>query len=403
MYEQPTSQAPSAAPEDATADSSEMQAAQPAQQDWRQIWENLVRLGLGEVALRIGTGLSSIVLILLVIWVMGNFYLNGQIDAPREAVMAAGLPTPVSPILPPDFTPQSLFSVGVPRLAVLHTTLPSLPRFDVSTYEVQKGDTIFGIAEKFNLKPETILWGNYHILADDPHRLRPGQKLNILPVNGVYYKWNAGDGLTAVSKYFSVQPEDIVAWPGNHFDADKIGDYANPNIAADSWVIIPGGRREFITWSAPRITRDNPGVAKIMGPGFCGTVTDGAMGVGTFIWPSTEKYLSGYDYSTETNHFGIDIGGKLGNPIFATDNGVVVYSGWNNWGYGNVVVVDHGNGWQSLYAHLQTILVSCGASVYQGGTIGYMGSTGNSSGPHLHFELRSDKYGRPNPWDYLQK
>ena len=140
-----------------------------------------------------------------------------------------------------------------------------------------------------------------------------------------------------------------------------------------------------------------------MGPGFCGTITDGAVGIGTFTWPTTEKYLSGFDYSPDTNHYGIDVAGKLGNPIYAVDNGVVVYSGWNNWGYGNVIVIDHGNGWQSLYSHLSTIGVSCGASVYQGGTIGYMGSTGNSSGPHLHFELRSDKYGRPNPWDYLKR
>jgi murein DD-endopeptidase MepM/ murein hydrolase activator NlpD len=130
---------------------------------------------------------------------------------------------------------------------------------------------------------------------------------------------------------------------------------------------------------------------------------DGPVGTGTFIWPTTEKYLSGYDYSPETNHWGIDVAGRLGNSIFATDNGVVVYAGWNDWGYGNVVVIDHGNGWQTLYAHLSAFNVDCGSYVYQGDTIGAMGSTGNSSGPHLHFEMRSDKYGRANPWNFLTK
>jgi murein DD-endopeptidase MepM/ murein hydrolase activator NlpD len=126
------------------------------------------------------------------------------------------------------------------------------------------------------------------------------------------------------------------------------------------------------------------------------------MGSLTFIWPTTERYLSGYDYSPETNHFGIDIAGDLGNPIFAADHGVVVYAGWNDYGYGEMIVIDHGSGWQTLYGHLNQVNVVCGQEVYQGDTIGLMGSTGKSTGPHLHFEMRSDKFGRVNPWDFLQ-
>ncbi|MCJ7625145.1 MAG: M23 family metallopeptidase, partial [Anaerolineaceae bacterium] len=155
-------------------------------------------------------------------------------------------------------------------------------------------------------------------------------------------------------------------------------------------------------WSAPRITRDDPAVAKVYGPGYCGEVMDGPIGNGTFVWPTVERYLSGYDYSPETNHRGIDISGMLGNSIFAVDSGVVVYAGWNDWGYGEVVVIDHGNGWQSLYAHLSTYNVECGSYVYQGDVIAAMGSTGKSSGPHLHFELRSDEFGKVNPWNFLQ-
>jgi murein DD-endopeptidase MepM/ murein hydrolase activator NlpD len=371
---------------------------------WSQIWEGLVRLGLGEVTLRIGTGLASFVLVLLVVWVMGNFYLKSQVTPSGELVMAAPLPTPTATLPSPQvMISQKNWAGGITRLVVPHTILPARPRFEVVQYLVQKGDTVIGIAQKYGLKPETILWGNYYILADNPDRLLPGQKLNILPVDGMYYEWHAGDGLNGVAKFYGVTTDEIVNWPGNHLDVKSLGDFAHPNIKTGTWIMIPGGHRDFIVWSAPRITRDNPAVAKIFGAGFCGKVNDGPIGTGTFIWPSTEKYLSGYDFSPETNHWGIDIAGKLGNPVYAADNGVVVYAGWNDWGYGNVVVIDHGNGWQTLYAHLSVVGVQCGAYVYQGSTIAQMGSTGASSGPHLHFEMLSDKYGRANPWNFLQK
>ena len=89
-------------------------------------------------------------------------------------------------------------------------------------------------------------------------------------------------------------------------------------------------------------------------------------------------------------HNGLDYDGVTGDPIYATDSGVVIYAGWSDRGYGNTIVIDHGNGYLSLYAHLMDggIAVGCGAAVYGGTTIGYMGSTGNSTGSHLHFELR---------------
>jgi murein DD-endopeptidase MepM/ murein hydrolase activator NlpD len=117
------------------------------------------------------------------------------------------------------------------------------------------------------------------------------------------------------------------------------------------------------------------------------------------IWPAPGYYLSGYDYNPGI-HEAIDIGGAEGNAVWATDNGVVVYAGWHDGGYGNLIVIDHGNGWQSAYAHLQSVLVGCGYGVYQGETIGYLGNTGNSSGAHLHFELRLNGV-RVNPWNYL--
>jgi LysM repeat protein len=372
------------------------------------IWEKVSRAGLGETVFRLGTHLLSIALVLIVVWAMRAFYLKAQQEsdrAPRHAVLAAALPSPTPTEAPPDlplFTDiEYTMENGIPRLAMLYTDIPTRPRGDVITYTVQKGDTIFGIAEKFNLKPETILWGNTYILGDNPHLLIPGLALNILPVNGTYHRWSAGEGLNGVAKGYGVTPEEILNWPGNGLDPNTVGDYSNPNIEPGTFLVVPGGQRAFVTWSAPRISRDNPGVAKILGPGSCGIVVDGAVGIGTFVWPTNAHFLSGYDYSPGTNHFGIDLDGDLGDPIYASDNGVIVYAGWNNWGYGNVIVIDHGGGWQTLYAHLSYIGVGCGQSVYQGVVIGSMGSTGNSSGPHLHFEMLNEQYGKVNPKNFL--
>ena len=377
----------------------------PTSRSWRDRWDSIVRMGLGDISLRVGTVIVSIALVLLVVWVMGRFYLSGNINETSLAEAAAPTSTPTSIVeLPPFEVPSSKDStVALSRITDMHTLLPQKPRYEIDLYTVVEGDTIFGIAEKFNLQPQTILWGNLYTLGDDPHKLRPGQDLNILPLDGVLHRWTTGEGLNGVSEYYGVTPEDIINWPGNNLSLDTIGEFAQPNIENNTDLFVPGGSRGFVTWSAPRISRSNPAVAKILGPGYCGVIVDGAVGIGTFVWPTTARYISGYDYSPATNHFAIDIGGTAGNAIYASDNGVVVYSGWNDYGYGNMVVIDHGNGWQTLYAHLLgDLLPGCGSSVYQGDMVAHLGSTGNSSGPHLHFEMMSDTYGKVDPKLFLQ-
>lgn len=366
----------------------------------------LSRLGIADPALRIGTHMLFIALALLVVWVMRSYYLRSQTpETPQVAAQAAILPTStpthILPNLPPLSAGGNGYQVGIPRLAQVHTTIPTRPRTEVIIYVVKPGDSVFGIAEQFGLKPETILWGNYFTLADNPHALTEGQELNILPVDGTYHRWSAGEGLNGVAQGYSVTPEDIINWKGNNLNPETLGDWSNPNIEPGTFLVVPGGSRQYVTWSAPRITRANPGVAKFIGPGACGTIMDGAVGTGAFIWPSAAHFLSGYDYSPSTNHFGIDIDGDLGEPMWAADSGVVVYAGWNNFGYGNMVVIDHGNGWQTAYAHMQVITVICGQSVFQGTPTGTIGSTGKSSGPHIHFEMLHDNYGKVNPWDFL--
>jgi murein DD-endopeptidase MepM/ murein hydrolase activator NlpD len=301
-------------------------------------------------------------------------------------------------VLPPLALDQPVAYQGIPRLPNLHTTVPTRPRVEVITYTVQVGDTLFSIADKFGLKPETVLWGNFETLEDNPHLLRPEQVLNILPVDGTYYQWAEGDTLQAVAEFFDVEPQAILEYPGNRFDLTETS-LENPGIEAGRWLIIPGGKRALKDWGPPAITRSNPASASYYGAGHCGSVYEGAIGTSTFVWPTISHTISGYSYNPGV-HPAIDIAGSEGTPVYATDSGVIVYAGWSNYGYGYLIVIDHGNGWQSAYAHLSAVSVGCGQSVFQGGTIGAVGNTGNSYGAHLHFEL---VYGgaKLNPLDFL--
>ncbi len=387
-----------------TSDPQPVESSTPAEPKWLMIWKHLRHWGLGDSALRIATTAATTLLILLIVWVMGMFsgQNNNLANNSASIAMAEALSESASTVVPPPFSAREMTSQGVDRQIGLNTILPvRLARYEVVDYTVESGDSIFSIADKFTLRPESILWGNRYTLGDDPHFILPGQTLKILPVDGVLHQWSAGEGLNGVAEYYKVTPEDIINWPGNHLNVKTIGDFANPNIPPETMLVIPGGQGSFSDWRTPRITRTEPASAKHLGPGACSGSFDGVTGSLTFTWPTTERFLSGYDYSPETNHFGIDIAGKLGNPIFAVDNGVVVYAGWNDHGYGEMIVIDHGAGWQTLYAHLSVVNVFCGENVYQGDVIGSLGSTGKSSGPHLHFEMRSDEFGRVNPWNFL--
>lgn len=358
---------------------------------------NLAQMGLGESLLRVGTNLFSIIAIGIVILLVQIFYRQSN-PLPESA---SGVPAsaPASAELNP-LPRQNNFFFGVSRAAQLHTNVPSRPRQEITMYTVLDGDTVFGIAEKFGLEPQTILWGNFNILYDDPHSLKAGQELVILPVNGVYWEWLGGIPFGEWAKFYGVTASAIIELPGNHLDSNAVGDYENANIRTGTWLIIPGGKKEFSSWGAPLgVTRENPASARVLGDGACDPVTGGAIGYGSYVYPTNKHYLSGFDYSEKANHRGIDLAGAEGEGVYASDAGVIVYSGWNNYGYGNMIMIDHGNGFQTLYAHLSALNRGCGQSVGQGETIGAVGSTGRSSGPHLHFEIMAGV--KVNPWDYL--
>jgi Peptidase family M23/LysM domain len=349
--------------------------------------------------LKVGLSVLGVLLLLLATFMAWQRVRGGTGKNPF-AVSAAQTSSPgreQAALLPPYATP-SIPQEGIVRLTNPKTIFPNRPRVNVITYTVQLGDNLFSIADVYGLKPETILWGNFDTLKDNPEVLQINQVLNILPVNGVYYQWKKGDTLASVAGAFKANPEDIENFIGNRIDLTTTLT-STVGIAPGTWVIVPGGKRPLKDWGPPAIPRSNPAVARYYGPGSCGSVYEGAIGTGVFVWPTTEHFISGYNFSPI--HQAIDIAGQLGNAVYAADSGVVVYAGWSNYGYGNLLVIDHGNGWQTAYAHLNSIGVGCGQSVARGTMVAALGTTGNSSGPHLHFEMAYNGV-KVNPLDYVQ-
>jgi len=363
-------------------------------------WENALRWVINTLVVFI-VGITG-----LLVWDTfiygGSALSHSRNNRPETVVFSTPTESPQTEAavnLPGYQVDPSLGKISLNRVIRLETEIPVRPRVDVITYTVQLGDSIFSIADDFGIKAETVLWGNYEVLKDNPHLLKTGQSLNILPVDGTYYQWHEKDTLSQIASFFKVDPQEIIEYPGNRFDLTETT-LEDPGLEPDHWLIIPGGWRPLKDWGPPAITRSNPASAAYYGAGHCGSIYQGAIGTGTFIWPTASRQVSGYNY-TPPVHSAIDIGGQTGNAISAVDNGVVVYAGWSDYGYGYLIVVDHGTGWQSAYAHLSAVGVSCGQSVFQGTVIGALGSTGNSSGPHLHFELVFNG-SKLNPLNFLQ-
>lgn len=299
---------------------------------------------------------------------------------------ATGLGQPVTlPELPSSVPGEQ----AIVRLVALKTEIDRSVTYETSRYTVQRGDSVFKIASDHSIKPETLLWANYETLQDSPDSIRVGQVLNIPPVDGIYYQWQEGDTLQSIADEFEADPDAILNWPGNAIDL------TNPTVEAGTYVMVPGGQREFVQWIIPQVARGSSGTANVGGAA-CG---GGAYGSGGFIWPSGTHTVSGNEYWS--GHLGIDITAGEGADVWAADSGVVTMaqSGWN-YGYGNVVMIDHGNGYATLYGHLSRIAVSQCQSVAAGQSIGAAGNTGNSFGAHLHFEVRLNG-GFVNPWYVL--
>lgn len=316
----------------------------------------------------------------------------------RQSTTVAQASAPV-PTAAPDEEPADVqmpalggpeaYVLSIPRDIQLKTNVPAdKPRYKPVEYRVLGGDSVFAISEKFKVEPETILWANYDVLQDDPHSLKPGQVLKIPPTDGIFYQWKETDTLETVAGEFKANVDDILSFPGNDIDL------TNPKIESGTWVMIPGGEREFVQWLVPTVASGASGTSSTS-QSVCPA---GAVG-GGFTWPADNHFLSGNDYWS--GHLGIDIAAGEGAPVYAAASGVVTMAqgGWN-YGYGNVVQIDHGNGYSTVYAHLSTYFVGVCQSVFAGAQIGTAGNTGNSQGAHLHFEVRQGG-GFINPWFVL--
>ncbi len=263
------------------------------------------------------------------------------------------------------------------RIALPFTVIPEQAREEIARHTVQAGDTILDIAAKYGLQPETIIWANPAI-ESSPDRISIGDEIKILPVNGVLHTVKSGDTLSSLAARYKVSTDVMIGYKGNALDD------VNAALEVGAEIVVPGGQKPLASQQV---------VTAYSGP----VPTSASKGSGAFLWPAsgtiTQKYWSG--------HAAIDIGAWTGAPVKASDGGYVVEAGrgWSS-GYGNHVVIDHGNGYRTLYAHLNSFFVTPGENVTKGQQIGTVGNTGNSTGPHLHFEVLYQGV-RRNPYSFL--
>ncbi len=326
----------------------------------------------------------------------GAVYLANQVRQANVRVIVPTAAPTIIPTIPPAPAAVELPELAaadspasVSRTAQLHTYRPDKPRYAVIQYTVQPGDSALSISQKFNIKPETLLWGNEG-MNPDAGALQVDAKLYILPVDGVLHIVKKGDTLQKLQDAYGVSIEDIVNFPGNHFDYE-IPDQLTPG----DQVIIPNGKSQ-VTWQEP----GGPTVVLVKGgaPAAAGVNPFSFLYKGYFSWPVfpvlvTQPFWSG--------HGGIDIGLYVRQPVFAAASGTVVFADWDTTGFGNLVIIDHGNGILTYYGHNSALLVHYGQVVGRGQQIAEGGSTGHSTGPHVDFRIKLMPGGFVNPADYL--
>ena len=234
----------------------------------------------------------------------------------------------------------------------------------VITYTVREGDSLWSIAARFGLDVDTLRWSN-EALARNPDLLSVGQELTILPVKGAYHTVQTGETVASIALAYGVTPTVITDYPLNDLQPPY-------QLKKGQRLVIPGGRRE-LQWPRPALSPDSP-----------------------FAWPVVGEITQ--DYSEK--HLALDLGAPYGSPVYAARAGTVTHSGWARTGYGYTVILNHGQGMQSLYSHMKGAWVTVGQKVERGQLVGEVGSTGHSTGPHVHFEIRVEGK-RVDPSGYL--
>lgn len=261
-------------------------------------------------------------------------------------------------------SPSQVLSASTEENPTTDTLFSSKPRAEVIKYTVTQGDTLSSIAGKFGVSTDTILWQNNLTSKDS---IKIGQELEILPVTGISHKVQKGDTVYSIAKKYDVSPQVIVDFPYNTFSNDETFE-----LAIGQSVVVPDGvKPQSSSGSAiARIRQTTPDAGTVVASG-------------SFVWPTHGTITQYYSWY----HPGVDIANRAAPNVLAADSGKVIASGWSNVGYGNHVIIDHGNGMRTLYAHMQKLYVVVGQTVARGNAIGQMGSTGRSTGTHLHFEV----------------
>ena len=343
----------------------------PGYRLWQAILALLAQRGPeGTTSLvRMASHLVIILLAVTVLWL-------SRVQLPRWEIVEIEEPAAQAQdaVAAPAAVPRISGKDALVRAAVPLTLAQERTRMEIITYTVKAGDTLYAIAEQHGISAETLMWANNMEL--NPDLLRLGQPLIVLPVNGIYHTVVQNDTVEGIAKQYKAKAADIVDFELNGLNP------RNPALTVGQKLVVPGG-------SKPPVVRQ---VKIYTGP----IPANASRGSGRFVWPTSGTVTQGY----KPLHRAIDIASGRGTQVKASDSGYVVAAGWSNAGYGNYVVVDHGNGFQTLYAHLDRFFVSAGESVAKGVVIGLMGDTGNSTGTHLHFEIRQNGVNR-NPFGYL--
>jgi murein DD-endopeptidase MepM/ murein hydrolase activator NlpD len=255
-------------------------------------------------------------------------------------------------------------------------------------YTIERGDTVYDIAQRFGLTQESIAWSNDRRSL---WTLTPGSTLKIPPVDGVIHVAVGSATIADIADLYQIDdPMLIIESEANQLEG------LDPSTVPPSGmeIFIPGGIAEEINWAPPVVTGSSSGGSGPGGspgtvsfepgaPGSCAPMPPGA-GTAWGAPMNRGSYTITRGYSDW--HPGIDLAAPTGTPIFAANGGTVIFAGRSNWGYGLAVVISSGP-FFTLYGHMSQVNVSCGQVVGTGQQIGAVGSTGNSSGPHLHFEI----------------
>lgn len=346
---------------------------------WRQGWFNYIEHKLRRSGSSFETQKNIVVDILMarrgtyqrpfLMISLGILLLTGAVSAPAIAEgYTSTLPSQLS-----AFTPSSAVATNLDFSDYsIQTQVSEKPRDQVISYNAVKGDTLSTIADKFGVSTDTIRWEN-NLTSDD---VAVGQELKIPPVTGLVITVQEGETIQSIAKKYKTDAQKIVNFPFNDF-----ADLETFSLNVGQTLVVPDG----VQPQAPAIVFTAPSFAT------------SPMASGRLLWP-TNGVITQYPI---WYHMVFDIANPSAPPILAAADGVVIYTGWDTYGYGNHVIIDHGGGLSTLYGHMTQYYVKVGDRVTRGQVIGKMGSTGRSTGTHLHFETRINNV-PVNPTQFFQ-